>query len=137
MSELVIEIQETGKVEALHMDGFDLGFLGDKKVFRQTDIVFCEETQKWDLVYLVAGASGFYADELTGFVSYEVARRFEVSWINDCRLQGIDPVSDEGLAVMRDMRERAHDKPEGPENVLVKSTFGCEHHKSVFVAHTG
>jgi len=55
MSELVIDFKNDGSVESLHMDGFDLGFLGDKKVFRQTDIPFCSDTQKWNLVYLVGG----------------------------------------------------------------------------------
>ena len=130
--ELVIDFKNDGAVEALHMDGFDLGFLGGKRVFRQTDIVFNEATQKWDLHYLNKGIPRFFNVNLEGFETYEVARDFEVRWLNDCRLIGIDPTSVEGIEVMIDLRQLSEDKPVGPPNVLVKSTFGCEHYKSVF-----
>lgn len=130
--ELVIEFKNDGAVEALHMDAFDLAFLGTKKVFRQTDIVFDETTQLWNLVYLVYGSTRHYDDRLQGFSSYESARDKEVQWLNDCRLCGIDPVSEEGLEVMRELR--AMDKPEDAADAMVKGTFSCESHKSVFDA---
>jgi len=70
---------------------------------------------------------------ISDFDTYEEARRFEVQWLNDCRLQGINPIEQEGLEVMKDLRwPMQATKPEGPANDVVKSTFGCERYKSVF-----
>lgn len=160
MGELVIDFKNDGEVSALHMDGFDLGFLGDKKVFRQSDITFCPDTQKWNLVYLVNGDQPFMHTVLCGFPAYDIARKFEVNWLNDCRLQGINPISAEGVEVMNHLRQnetgwaaldriqggypvgelvilaagRGHPspKPEGSANDVVKTILGCEHYKSVF-----
>lgn len=104
MSELVIDFKTTGEVAALHMDSFDLGFLGSKKVFRQTDILFDEETQLWNIVYLIEGSTRFYNTALDGFSSYEVARQYEVDWLNDCRLMGIPPTSADGVEAMKALR---------------------------------
>lgn len=108
MSELVIDFKSTGAVESLHMDGFDLGFLGEKKVRRQTDIVFNEKTQAWDIWYLYnapGGEAKGIHDCLRGFPDYETARRAEVAWINDCRLGSILPMSADGLSIMQDIRD--------------------------------
>lgn len=104
MSELVIDFKNTGEVSSLHMDAFDLGFLGDKKVFRQTDIVFDDETQLWNIIYLIEGATQFHDSALYGFNSYETARKFEVLWLNDCRLMGIPPASADGVEAMKTLR---------------------------------
>lgn len=105
--ELVIDFKPTGAVNALHMDDFDLGFLGDKKVRRQTDIVFHEASQKWDIIYIDSDGKKYYDSGLCGFESYDLARKFEVKWINDCRLLGLDPTSREGIEVLRDLRDKA------------------------------
>ena len=126
MSELVIEFSEAGAVKALHMDGFDLGFLGDKKVYRQTEIAFSGITQKWDLIYLNESQS-FCVDALTGFDSYESARTHEVRWLNDCRLLGIDPTSEQGIDVMRTIREAL-----GCSAAPMLATGTCNYHSSVF-----
>jgi hypothetical protein len=125
--ELVIDFKNTGAVEALHMDGFDLGFLGDKTVYRQTDIVFDDEVQLWDLVYLQGGATRFYDAALQGFPSYEIARGYEVAWLNDCRLIGCDPVSDTGLAAMVELREIGEE-----QQGLAANTHACDRYESVF-----
>ncbi len=103
MDELVIEIGCTGVTEALHTDNFDLGFLGDKKVRRQTDILFNESTQKWNIRYLGEDidVSNSY---LSGFDTYDSARAFEVTWVNDCRLTGVAPESEEGMALAKELR---------------------------------
>lgn len=103
MGELVIEIDCTGTTQALHMDGFDLSFLGDKKITRQTEILFDEEGQYWKVVYLCAG---HFTHAISGFLSYEKARAFEVSWINECRLLGILPVTPEGFNIALSMRKQ-------------------------------
>lgn len=89
MQELVIEIGGTGKVSAMHSDKFDLGFLGDKKIRRQTEILFCEDTQLWDIVYIAEDGTHEGSEYLDGFKGYEEAREFEVHWINQCRLNQI------------------------------------------------
>lgn len=106
MSELVIEISGGGQVASLHMDAFDLGFLGDKRIRRQTDIVFdAESNQKWDIQYLDNGTAVPGTRSLSGFDTYEDARSFEVKWLNQCRLYGVDPTSAEGQAYADELRE--------------------------------
>jgi len=106
-SELVIDFKNDGSVASLHTDAFDLGFLGDKKVYRQTDIVFNSDTQLWDMDYLINGNPRirFSGQELAGFTSYETARDYEVRWLNACRLSGTDPASNKALCIMGAMRE--------------------------------
>lgn len=106
MSELVIEISGGGQVASLHMDAFDLGFLGDKRIRRQTDIVFDDScSQQWEIRYLVDGAAVPGTRSLSGFDTYEDARSFEVKWLNLCRLNGVDPTSEEGQAYADNLRE--------------------------------
>lgn len=97
MDTLVIEVGETGKVSSLHTDKFDLGFLGGKKIRRQTEIVFCEETQLWDIVLIADDGMHHGHECLDGFGGYEEARGFEVRWINACRLHQI--LNDTHLAI--------------------------------------
>ncbi len=99
MHELVIEVGSTGRVAALHTDKFDLGFLGPKSIERQTEIRFNEETQKWDIHYLIPGGYGDAVNTpaLNDFAGYEDAREFEVRWVNACRLHQIDPAMHLGL----------------------------------------
>ena len=52
MQGMVLTISDSGKVESIYSEEFNLGFLGDQRVFRQTDIVFDVYTQKWDIHYL-------------------------------------------------------------------------------------
>ena len=103
MGELVIEIGCTGIAEALHMDDFDLSFLGDKKITRQTEIIFNEDGQYWQVSYLCAGQA---THAISGFPSYTKAREFEVAWINECRLLGIPPMTAEGFDIAISMREQ-------------------------------
>ncbi len=100
MTELVLDISTVGGVESMHMDAFDLSFLGRKKVVRQTDILHNPDTDKWDIHYLEGGTS-WTRSELHGFDTYEAARSFEVAWLNACRLSGASPSSDKGEAYAR------------------------------------
>lgn len=102
--ELVLNFSETGVVSGMHMDQFDLGFLGKKSVERATEIKFDEDAQTWGL-YLPIINGWLPVPEGMGFGSYEVARRFEVSWINICRAKDIQPSSEEGRTVLSRVRE--------------------------------
>lgn len=104
MSELVIDFKIDGTTKALHMDGFDLGFLGPKKITRQTEIVFREATQLWDIEYINDAGKKIHHEVLNYFPSYEAARGMEVAWVNDCRLMGIHPDSEEGWKWMSYLR---------------------------------
>lgn len=106
MRELVIEFQPTGKVLSMHQDEFDLGFLGNKRIRRQTEIVFRESNQKWGIKYLIDGDTDcpVIAPALEEFDGYEEARNFEVRWVNQCRLYGISPASIIGLEYAKHLR---------------------------------
>ena len=104
--EIVLSIDGTGTVQGLYHDSFNPGFLGAQRVVRQTDILFHEPSQSWAIEYLREGAPApCGSDALRGFATYEEARKFEVQWLNLCRLQGIgDPVSTIGLLAAESLR---------------------------------
>lgn len=109
MGQLVIDFKNDGTVASLHSDAFDLGFLGAKKTNRQTDIVFDEYTQKWNLEYLIDcnQAQRYLSSTLNGFDTYEQARTAEVDWLNNCRILGIPPNSEQGMRIMAGIRKYA------------------------------
>lgn len=104
MAELVLEITPDGRARAMHSDKFDLGFLGDKSIRRQTEILFNEKAQCWDIVYLDESGDKYEDEALQGFAGYEEARQFEVDWINRCRLYQLDPKHYLGVAYARYLR---------------------------------
>ncbi len=105
--ELVVDFLATGEAHAMHVDSFDLGFLGNKNVQRATEIKFSESTQDWGL-YLPVHAQNQESVEPTyrpvpaaqGFPSYEVARDAEVLWLNVCRALGEKPDGAYGVGVI-------------------------------------
>lgn len=105
MESLVIDFKPNGHVESLHMDAFDLGFLGQKATYRQTDIVFDSDTQLWNLEYLMNGGGRYLSECLNGFQTYEEARRIEVAWLNNCRLLSVEPASGQGMRIMAGIRK--------------------------------
>lgn len=97
MGEHVIEITADGKVHALHSDAFPLQFLGDMKVYRQTNIVSTNNGDTWDIIYLYPSKNGKKLKEWTcgplrGLPTYELARQVEVTWVNLCRVLGVNPI---------------------------------------------
>jgi len=104
MSSLVIDFKTDGKVVALHMDSFDLGFLGRKATKRQTDIIFDEDSQLWNLEYIKEDGSHFCDEALRGFSSYESARVAEVDWLNTCLLTQLDPTDQLAMLLMASLR---------------------------------
>lgn len=123
MDSLVIEVGTTGVVRALHSDKFDLGFLGPKSIERQTEIRFNEDVQKWDIHYLITGGYGdtVNAPSLNNFEGYEEARKFEVLWVNACRLHQITPEDHLGLAYAAFLRFG----PQGEDECFTLSNGEC------------
>jgi hypothetical protein len=109
-NELVIEIEPSGGVVALHSDGFPLNFLGRMEVQRQTDIRYTDGF--WDIHYIVdrtAKKLKFWTHKcIRGFDSYNSARDLEVRWLNACRLEGVDPMSTRGQRIAQDQREEGN-----------------------------
>lgn len=103
---LVISFDESGQAESLHIDQFDLSFLGKKTIKRATDIVFCEDKQSWTIYLLDSdGAKRPLVAGASGFTSYEQARKVEVGWLNLCRLNEVDPCTDYGHVFLNQMRK--------------------------------
>ena len=98
---LVIDIDSVGRASALHMDEFDLGILGDKKIRRASSIEFCEQAQSFQVILDGDDAA---LDCATQFSGYDVARRFEVRWLQQCAVQRIDPRSPEGRTTAQALR---------------------------------
>lgn len=88
---LVISFKPSGEVESLHIDKFDLGFLGAKSIRRATEIIFDEKAQLWGIVMLSeAGSRENGWPGQRGFATYEQARDVEVAWLNLCRAKGVE-----------------------------------------------
>ena len=98
MDSMVISFGGSGLVEAMHRDEFNLSFLGKRTIKRASEIIFNDDTSRWD-IFIDDGSGEFSVTSasLTGFRGYDDARRYEVSWLDNCRLQGVDPASDDGL----------------------------------------
>lgn len=103
---LVLTFDASGEVEGLHMDKFDLGFLGDKTVRRATEIVFDETGQKWDIIVCLPNGrpAPFAHSGQSGFATYEQARDVEVAWLNLCRVQDVEWSSIQGAALLDEAR---------------------------------
>lgn len=103
--ELVIDFAADGHVQAMHMDNFDLGFLGSKSVTRATEIKFDESSQSWGLFLPATSGDGWVkVQHGDGFASYEEARSYEVAWLNICRAFAYCPHSQDAVAVLWSLR---------------------------------
>jgi len=112
MSELVINISGEGCVESLYSEAFDLSFLGEKTVRRQCDITFRADTQCWDIEYIKEDGTRM-PTPLKGFTSYKKAQALEVAWLNDCRVVGVSPVSQDGNVLAEMILEfKGQEKPQ-------------------------
>ncbi len=104
--ELVLNFTPDGAVDAMHMDRFDLSFLGKKHVQRATEIKFDDESQLWGLHLPRAHSEGYFPVTTgQGFDSYETARDFEVAWLNVCRYTGAAPEGVWASWALQAMRE--------------------------------
>jgi hypothetical protein len=92
----VVQISAEGFLSGLHFDDFDLGQFGKKSVSRASEIFFNEHSQLWDIL-LPSQDRPFPA--ACGFGYYDQARQFEVKWLQQCMLLGVDADSPEGDTV--------------------------------------
>lgn len=102
--EIVLDFDSNGQAQGMHFDQFDLGFLGDKHVTRASEIVYNDTTQLWDVVL---PNQGIAHTPLQGFSGYDVARAFEVQWLQECRKREVDPYSLDGAVVAIELHRRA------------------------------
>lgn len=103
MKELVIDLNTKGAATALYFDEFNLGFLGEKlSIKRASEIFFNDTTQKWDIV--LPGDTYPICEAVKGFNGYDEARKFEVSWLQECRKEGVDPVDRAGIKIAETIR---------------------------------
>jgi hypothetical protein len=109
--QIVIDIRGAGAVEALHMDEFPLSFLGTMQIERASTIEFDGASQTFFV--LLTDAATQHADRqptngivpARGFSGYDVARKFEVSWLQESRKAGVDPLSGTGVEIAQAVRE--------------------------------
>lgn len=101
---VVIDFTEDGQAQAMHRDGFDLGFLGGRSIERASEICFDEASQLWDVHALLPSKSTILLGGARRFGTYESARATEVAWFDSCRLQGVAPTSGEGQDILENLR---------------------------------
>jgi hypothetical protein len=105
---MVIDITPAGEVSAMHREQFPLSFLGKQSIRRASEIKFDEGTQKWDVHVpgmMVHDAESWIAiEDARGFASYDVARKFEVRWLEECKLASVHPLSGEGRVIAARIR---------------------------------
>lgn len=101
--QFVINIETSGKTHGLHFDEFDLGFLGDKRISRASSIEFDEEAQSF---FVLPAGYDKPNSIATGFSGYDVARDFEVEWLQACMMAGkVQPHSTVGIVLAHEIRE--------------------------------
>lgn len=100
--EMVIDFSPAGPVEGMHFDDFDLSFLGKKKVTRASEIFHNGDTDKWDIT--LPEDDEPCCEAVTGFSGYDVARKFEVKWLQECRKIEVQPFSKRGVAMAMGLR---------------------------------
>lgn len=102
---MVIDFRPDGAVEAMHRDRFSLAFLGKQTVKRASEILFDEDSQKWD-IHLAQGDKFVRVEAARGFENYDDARKMEVRWLEYARLHDIEPTSEEGIKLLTVLRAK-------------------------------
>ena len=103
---MVITIGATGEVDAMHRDGFDIGFLGRQKITRASEIIFNEETQLWDVWPLTPDGTSFvHTHHTRGFADYNSGRKFEVALFEACALASVGWCSSRGIEIATELRK--------------------------------
>jgi len=91
----VIDISNTGDLEALYNDKVDLKSLGTMSMTRASHIKFNDLTQSWDVIPVLIKNYQALPAEYRNWSSYEQAIEFEVAVFNEARR--LDLLSVEGL----------------------------------------
>lgn len=104
MEPIVISISPDGKVSGMHRDEFNLGFLGKQHIERASEILFNDDTQKWEIAVPTERGTYVVIEECGTFDSYNAARTFEVQWMNECFLNQCRPFSKQGSGIAARMR---------------------------------
>ena len=102
MNELILDITVDGRAQSLHMDEFPLDFLGTMDITRASEIKFNKYTQKWDIW---VPDSDSFTKTVQGFSAYDIARKFEVEWLQECRREECHPLSGQGYIAARRVAE--------------------------------
>lgn len=102
---MVIDFRADGQAQAMHRDGFPLAFLGKQTVRRASEIRFDEATQDWFVELLDDDGNALpVVDEARGFDTYDEGRKMEVRWLEMSRMHGLEPLSPEGITLLRVLR---------------------------------
>lgn len=118
---MVVNIDPTGTVRAMHRDEFNLGFLGKQEIKRASEIKFDEGNQLWDIY--IPPKDGLPVEQwhtfiyIRGFSTYKKARDFEVLWLEHCALECIVPLSSCGMELAEKLRRDYGDF----DNVIAKA----------------
>jgi hypothetical protein len=112
--ELVITVHPGGSVSALHMDEFPLSFLGKMSLRRATEIGFDERSQSFFIeLYYEDGSRPYQPPGLLGVATslkgYDIARKFEVEWLQRCALDGSHPHSMRGVEIAKTLKQEHPD----------------------------
>lgn len=106
MLDIVIDIAPNGRVSGMHRDEFNLNFLGKQTITRASELTHNPDSQRWEIrLPPASGAENTptaqwpVIAQCGDFASYNEARDFEVSWMNECRKQGVEPGSERGLDI--------------------------------------
>lgn len=106
MNSMVIDFTSDGTAQAQHRDGFPLGFLGKQEIERASEIVFNDETQQWDIHVRIPGGGFALHSAAMSFAGYDIARKVETRWLDECRSQDItDPISGPGIRALLAVRK--------------------------------
>lgn len=115
----VIDFNPDGSVEAMcREDVIDLKMLGPQSITRASDIRY-EDGSGW-AIWLADPDNPFNflpptTPSQRGFRTYDAARRVEVSWLEYCRLHGVDPRS---LPASRGLLELVKDNADHTPSVF-------------------
>lgn len=105
----VIEFDLDGSLTLMQTDRVDLSGIGRQSVRRASEIEWNESAQQWEIALYLYNDDGVRVGSDThpkarGFPGYEAARKAEVRWLNACRWEGAEPLSERGLELLEESR---------------------------------
>jgi len=94
--EIVIAVDNAGAMSALHMDEFPLTAIGKVKLERASTIEFDEDRQTFFVLPVGQEKAIRVASDFPG---YEIAREFEIEWLQACTRAQCDPHGTVGISL--------------------------------------